>query len=294
MFVGDVQGCIEELRELVARVDAELGRDAWELWLVGDLVNRGPASLEVLRRVRPRVEAGRARVVLGNHEAALLRTVLGRRPLAPGDTFADVLEADRREGWTEWLRRLPVVACGELGTTPFAMVHASVAPGWSLESLQARGRRLEEILGGEDRAAAAALLDAAADAPTASGLADDLARLLTCRSVEAAGSVGLAWSPEPPEPPRIAWHEAWRAAGPDYGVVYGHWSLQGLHVAPGLRGLDTGCVHHGRGRDGFLTAWLPDPAAPEPFGLPDAGFLQVGARARYRADRPAPARRGGG
>jgi hypothetical protein len=70
--------------------------------------------------------------------------------------------------------------------------------------------------------------------------------------------------------------------------VYGHWSLQGLHVARGLRGLDTGCVHHGRGRDGFLTAWLPDPAADEPFGLPDAAFWKIPARRAYYARRDRP------
>jgi hypothetical protein len=62
--------------------------------------------------------------------------------------------------------------------------------------------------------------------------------------------------------------------------VYGHWSLQGLHVARGLRGLDTGCVHHGRGRDGLLTAWTPD-ERPDPFGVPDDRFVQVRAHARY-------------
>ena len=99
---------------------------------------------------------------------------------------------------------------------------------------------------------------------------------------------GGAWSPEPPElaPPGYrAWHEVWRERAHPYGVVYGHWALQGLHVAPGLRGLDTGCVHHGRGRDGFLTAWLPDPNAAQPFDVPDERIWQVPARRPYYARR---------
>ncbi|MDX1649056.1 MAG: metallophosphoesterase [Myxococcota bacterium] len=289
VFVGDVQGCVRELEALFARVDAELGQDAWEPWLVGDLVNRGPSSLEVLRAVRARADAGRARVVLGNHEVALLRTALGRRRPGPEDTFADVLEADRREGWVDWLLRLPLLVEGRLGATPFAMVHAAVHPDWSLAVARKRAAAVEAVLRGGDRQAAADLLDAVTRAPRA-GAADDLARLLTCRSVRPGDD---AWSDAPPAPPWRPWHEAWRARGHPYGVVYGHWSVQGLHVAPGLRGLDTGCVHHGRGRDGFLTAWLPDPSAPDPFGVPDDRFVQVRAFARYHAAAPGGAAAGG-
>jgi diadenosine tetraphosphatase ApaH/serine/threonine PP2A family protein phosphatase len=79
----------------------------------------------------------------------------------------------------------------------------------------------------------------------------------------------------------------WSARSHGYGIVYGHWALQGLHVAPGLRGLDTGCVHHGRGRDGVLTAWLPDPSAQTPFDVPDDRFWQEAARRAYYAHRDA-------
>jgi hypothetical protein len=108
---------------------------------------------------------------------------------------------------------------------------------------------------------------------------DRLGRFVSARSALAGGG----WSPEPPERLTDAepWHAAWLRAGHDYGVVYGHWAVQGLHVAPRLRGLDTGCVHHGRDRDGFLTAWLPDPRAPDPFAVPDAHFWQVRAHRPY-------------
>jgi hypothetical protein len=82
----------------------------------------------------------------------------------------------------------------------------------------------------------------------------------------------------------VAWHERWSERAHGYGVVYGHWALQGLHVEPWLRGLDTGCVHHGRDHEGFLSAWLPDARAHAPFALPDAHFLQVRAHRRYYAD----------
>ena len=106
---------------------------------------------------------------------------------------------------------------------------------------------------------------------------DTLGRLTRCRSVDS----GLAWSSQVPGEGSLPWHVEWSSRGYDYGVIYGHWAIQGLHVARGLRGLDTGCVHHGRGREGFLTAWLPEPSAETNFELPDNRFWQVPARRKY-------------
>ena len=117
--------------------------------------------------------------------------------------------------------------------------------------------------------------------PAPDDASDLLARLTRCRSVSPQGN----WSPEEPAADREAWHRAWSRREHAYGVVYGHWSLQGLHVAPRLRGLDTGCVHHGRGRDGALTAWLPDPDSETPFATPDDRFWSVPARSAYYAER---------
>ena len=112
---------------------------------------------------------------------------------------------------------------------------------------------------------------------------DDLDRFTRGRSVAAGGT----WSSSLPgaSGDSRAWHQDWSERGHDFGIVYGHWSLQGLHVAPGLRGLDTGCVHHGRGKQGFLTAWLPDPDCERPFDLPDSAFWQIPASRRYYAHR---------
>jgi bis(5'-nucleosyl)-tetraphosphatase (symmetrical) len=271
IFVGDVQGCGDELEALLLRVRADFGSE-FELWLVGDLVNRGPRNLDVLRIVRELWEAGRARVVLGNHEVGLLQTALGSRELGPNDTTGDVLAASDLEDWIDWLSGLPVAIADRLGSHPFAMVHACVPAGWSLVELTAEAREIEARLaaGGAERARFLAMDRSAPEFAV-------FDRLLTCRSVGPKGD----WSSRPPEGDRVPWHQAWRAAAPDFGVVYGHWSLQGLHVAPGLRGLDSGCVHNGRGRDTHLTAWIPDGAARDPFAIPDAGFVQIPARHVY-------------
>ena len=280
IFVGDVQGCADELDELLARAREAFG-PRHEIWAVGDLVNRGPQSRRALASVREYVDAGRGRLVLGNHELALLRVALGLRELSPLDTFGDVLAGPDASEWVDWLRRRPLVEEGRLGRRRFAMVHAAVHPDWALDELVRRARRVEARLGHRDRREAARLL--AAD-PAGDADRDLLGRLTTCRSV----GPGDEWSTTPPgEAGLEAWHQRWSARGHRFGVVYGHWSLQGLHVAARLRGLDTGCVHHGRGRDGFLTAWLPDAGVDEPFDASDTAFWQIPARRAYYAHRDA-------
>jgi bis(5'-nucleosyl)-tetraphosphatase (symmetrical) len=277
VFVGDVQGCADELEELLGRVAARCGSD-FELWLVGDLVNRGPGNARALERVRGLVEAGRCRYVLGNHEIGLLRAYYGLEEPGPHDTLADVLGRPDVALWVDWLRRRPLLERGQLGAAPFAMVHAAVHPEWTLGEAEARARAVEAVLGGAEAGARALL--AGEGEPE---VADALGVLTLCRSVVPGGR----WSPRYPRSrdalgrERVAWHAEWSARGHGYGVVYGHWALQGLHVAPWLRGLDTGCVHHGRDHDGYLTAWLPDPRDADPFAVPDARFLQVRGHRRY-------------
>ena len=278
IFIGDVQGCADELGDLLARAAAAFGHDC-EFWMVGDLVNRGPASLRVLELVRPLHDEGRARVVLGNHELSLLRVAFGDRPLSPDDTFKDVLEARDADGWIAWIRSLPLVAAGRLGGQRVAMVHASVAPGWSFDEAIAYARAAEERLR-DTRREARRLLNAK---PEQDPDADTMGRITRTRSVDARGR----WSSREPERPEDAWHRRWAAGDPDFGVVYGHWATQGLHVADKLRGLDTGCVYHGTHGDRFLTAWLPSDDDVAPFAIPDDRFWHIPGRGRASLARRA-------
>jgi bis(5'-nucleosyl)-tetraphosphatase (symmetrical) len=273
IFVGDVQGCAEELKEILGRARARFG-ESFEVWFVGDLVNRGPGSLRALELVHGLVEKGRARYVLGNHELGLLMGGLGLRPLRAVDTAVEILESPDASFWIEWLRRRPLVEEGVLGERPFAMVHAAAHPDWALPELMAGARKVEERMADPNLKAVMRFLGAERDAEPVRDLLD---RLIHCRSIPGPGR----WSREEPVRAEEAWHAAWMRQGHRYGVVYGHWAMQGLHVAPGLRGLDTGCVHHGRGRTGYLTAWLPDLRRKDPFQIPDEGFWQVQARRRY-------------
>ena len=276
IFVGDVQGCSEELGELLGRAEERFG-DGTEYFVVGDLVNRGPGSLSALRQIRD-LDArrpGRVHYVLGNHEVSLLRCWLGLRAVSPYDSFQDVLDAPDVDEWMEWLRARPMAASGRLGEQSFAVVHAGVHPAWSLSDLLDAARAVEAQLRGPLEELRRYLGGPFAPRD------DVLGRLTRCRSVGDEGE----WSSDEPADGLRAWHAAWSERGHDYGVVYGHWAMQGLHVASGLRGLDTGCVHHGRGRDGALTAWLPDPGSARPFDVPDEAFWRIPARRAYYAHR---------
>ena len=282
VFVGDVQGCIDEFDELLARLRDAFGEDGFTLHSVGDVVNRGPGTLRVLERMRELVVAGRAVNVIGNHELHLVMVALELRQLGERDTFDDVLESSECEDWVDWLRGRPLAVTGEIGDSPFAMVHASVHPEWKLDQLVREAARIERELGADDIESARRLLAESPGDAEPGSIRDVLGRVVSCRSVKRD-----QWSSAVPNGEGVPWHEAWSKAEHDYGVVYGHWALQGLHVARGLRGLDTGCVHHGRGRDGYLTAWLPD-AGPaqggerrDAFEAPDERFWQIPARSGY-------------
>src|SRR3954453_5895547 len=122
--IGDVQGCFDELRQLLDRCQYTKDRD--RLWFVGDLVNRGPKSLEVLRFVR---ELGdRAITVLGNHDLHLVTQHEGIERRRKDGSFDDVLDAPDAKDLAAWLRTRPMMHVeGE-----YAMVHAGLLPQWTI------------------------------------------------------------------------------------------------------------------------------------------------------------------
>lgn len=277
VFVGDIQGCSAELEQVVDRAERTFGDD-FELWLVGDTINRGPDNLGVLERVHALWERGRAHVVLGNHEIGLILKWLGIAPLKRSDTVRDVLESPHAARWIDWLRRLPLALAGEVAGEPFVMVHAAVHPDWSRSEVLANAASAAACLATADRDT---LADFLSESRRGDPVRDALERITRCRSVAAGSRRGRAtgatggWFSDPPEERADSepWHAAWRRREHAYGVVYGHWAKDGLRVERGLRGLDTGCVYHAPGDPRRLTAWVPDDAAG--FVDPDARFWFV-------------------
>ncbi|HUE39728.1 MAG TPA: symmetrical bis(5'-nucleosyl)-tetraphosphatase [Candidatus Binatia bacterium] len=230
--VGDVQGCDVTLERLLARIRFGTGD---RLLFVGDLVNRGARSLEVLRRVR--ALGDRAVVVLGNHDLHLLARAMGVAERKRRDTLEEVLTAPDAAELLGWLRARPLLH----EEHDLVLVHAGLLPAWSVADAAAWARRLETELRGPG---AAALL-AGENPPTA------LYALTRVRLVR-DGEMVLDYDGPPDQAPRgaVPWFAAparrWQGAR----VVFGHWSALGLHVSPEAVGLDTGCVW---GRT--LTAW---------------------------------------
>lgn len=281
VFVGDVQGCALEFEELTARIERAHGHE-WRLYVAGDAVNRGAHNLRVLERIRTRVDAGLGEMVLGNHEIHLLRVALGMRETGDLDTFHDVLSSSERDDWIAWLRARPLAATGHLGRERWVMVHASVHPDWGWAQVVRESRRVERHLASKDEQDVLDLLDAPpGHTPRQGSPRDVLGRITSARSVKGPRA---QWSPRPPaQKGEVAWHVAWSERKHDYGIVFGHWAMQGLYLAPGLRGLDSGCIHHGRRGVGYLSAWVPrarsEPSASA-FDTPDDDVWQVRARAR--------------
>ncbi len=218
IFIGDIQGCRAELEELLSAVRFDPSSDRLEP--VGDLVNRGPDSLGVLRLLKELGAGG----VLGNHDVHLLRVARGERKLRDGDTLDGVLRADDRDELLGWLAALPFIR----GWQDVILVHGALSPAW-------RNPLIE--LGGLDPYRPDARSDFATRA----------------RYCAADGS-----RPERDDAPnggRFApWFEHWLAAKRDpRTIVFGHWAMLGLVLRPGLRGLDTGCVWGKK-----LSAWIAE------------------------------------
>src|SRR5689334_9214251 len=138
--IGDIQGCFDELQELVKRVGFSADRD--QLWFVGDLVNRGPKSAEVLRYVRSLGD--NATVVLGNHDLHLLAVAHGCRKRRKSDTLDDVLDGKDRESLLEWLITRPLVHFD--APRRDLMVHAGLLPQWYAATAVQLGREVEAAL----------------------------------------------------------------------------------------------------------------------------------------------------
>ncbi|MCC6203178.1 MAG: symmetrical bis(5'-nucleosyl)-tetraphosphatase [Gammaproteobacteria bacterium] len=251
--IGDIQGCYIELRELLDRCAFEPAHD--RLWLVGDLVNRGPESLAVLRLLH----ALRDNVVcvLGNHDLHLLACAYGTKPrLRPVDTFGDVLTAADRDELLAWLRRQPLLHHDtRMGYT---LVHAGLPREWDLAIASTQAARAEQMLRGTDFVA---LLDAmytsrpAAWDPNAAPLAqcsftvNALTRIRYCHAdgrLDFNEKTALGTK----QTDLLPWFDLPRRANRDLRIVFGHWSTLHLSAdetrARGIVPLDTGCVWGGR------------------------------------------------
>ena len=271
-LIGDVQGCCDALGRLLALIDFSPSRD--RLWLLGDLVNRGPQSLATLRRLQGLGDA--ANCLLGNHDLHLLATAHGVRSAHRGDTLDDILAAPDREALVDWLRRQHLA----LFDAGWLMVHAGVVPQWSRDDVLAAAAEVQAVLRGPDLPDFLHAMygnEPARWSPELAGTArlrftvNVLTRLRFCTAdgtMDFKTKDGAGAAPEGFMP----WFDVPGRRTADVPVAFGHWSTLGLLDRPGLLGLDTGCVWGGR-----LTAARVDGTTREIIQVPCEQAQRPGA-----------------
>ena len=235
--LGDVHGCFKTLERLLLTIPFESGRD--RLWLTGDLVNRGPSSLEVLRWAwsASRTLGDRFVTVLGNHDLHLLSMAGGHGRPHHRAAFERVLDAPDRDALIGWLARRPLLH--REGST--ALVHAGLFPEWSLDEAAARARAVEEVLA--DDSQRLELLESTA---TSMEMTRDLYGFTSLRLLDASGEPNDFTGPPASAPAGcVPWFEARDRRSREATLVAGHWAALGLRVADNFLALDTGCVYGG-------------------------------------------------
>ena len=258
--IGDVQGCFDELQALLHKLDFDPGAD--RLWFAGDLVNRGPKSLETLRFIRDLGEA--AVSVLGNHDLHLLAAAHGH-PIDHDDHTLDaVLGAPDRNELIDWLSRQPLLHHDEqLG---FTMLHAGLPPQWDLDLARRCAREVEAVLQGGNRTGFIAHMYGNKPKRWSEDLAgwDRLRFIVNCltrmRFCDRKGKLEFKCKGAPGQQREgyYPWFELPSRASKGLNIVFGHWSTLGAVDVPGIYPTDTACLWGGK-----LTALRIDSEKPQ-------------------------------
>ncbi|AEK57384.1 MULTISPECIES: symmetrical bis(5'-nucleosyl)-tetraphosphatase [Acidithiobacillus] len=240
--VGDIQGCRDALERLLDATGFDPRRD--RLYPAGDLVNRGPDSAGVMRRLWDMRE--HVSFVLGNHDLYALSRWAGIVPAKKSDTLASLLADKEAEAWMDWLRHAPLLL--ELPERPWLLVHAAIHPDWSVDDALGHAEAVAQALQGRRwRSFLRDLWEAPAperwqDCRTEMDAQRFRVAVFTrARRVRADGR--FFWpSKTPADSAYQPWHVLLHERQPDMAVVCGHWATQGLLQQPHLLALDSGCV----------------------------------------------------
>jgi len=245
-LVGDLQGCCDAFERLLGEIGFSPSRDS--LTVLGDLVNRGPQSLAVLKRMRALGAAAEA--LLGNHDLHLLAVAEGVRPEHRSDTLREILDAPDREAWIEWMRARPLA----IERHGWLCVHAGVAPAWTAFKTLALAAEVEAMLRGPDLAGFLPRMygnqparwdDALVGADRWRFVINVLTRIRFVDAKDGTLDFKIKEGADAAPPGLVPWFEAPDRASKGTPVAFGHWSTLGLINRADLLSLDTGCVWGG-------------------------------------------------
>ena len=252
--IGDIQGCLEELTRLLDSINFDSTND--RLWFVGDLVNRGPASLQTLRFIRSLGD--NALVTLGNHDLHLLSVANKVRKPHAKDTLDEIINADDVDELLQWIRQRPLLIHDpEPG---FTILHAGLPPDWSLEQAQELARETGELISGDRDRFESFLYEMFGNQPDI--WSDNLKEtdrhrfIINCltrmRYLHRTGQLDFTGKGAPGRQPKklIPWYAFPGRKTRNHKIIFGHWSTVTLGIENNFQQynvypLDTGCVWGG-------------------------------------------------
>jgi bis(5'-nucleosyl)-tetraphosphatase (symmetrical) len=243
--IGDLQGCYQEFRELLDLIHFDPEKD--RLWLVGDIVNRGPGSLAILRFIMSLKDA--VIMVLGNHDLHLLMVAEGCASLHRNDTLQEILDAPDRDELLHWLRWQKLLHLDG----KYVMVHAGLLPSWSIAQAALLAQTVETALRSPNFHELCSHMygnqpdhwdDSLEGYPRLRVIINAMTRMRLCTP---DGKMNFAHKGPVRDTPAgyLPWFEAPNRASREATIICGHWSALGLQIRDNLIALDTGCLWGG-------------------------------------------------
>ena len=250
--IGDLQGCAHEAQVLLKRIAAE-ARGPARVVFVGDLINRGPASLTALRRVAALAQEtdGQVDALLGNHDLHLLAVACGAQQRSKSDTLDEILAAPDCDALIGWLRRRPLAIRAE----GHLLVHAGVLPQWDADQVMALAGEVEAALRGPDWVAFLGQMygntpdrwdDSLRGIERLRCIVNALTRMRLCTREGVMDFKEKESASAPAGSNLMPWFEVPGRRSAGQTIVFGHWSARGLVLRPDVIGLDSGCVWGGK------------------------------------------------
>jgi len=244
--IGDIQGCFDDLQRLLVKIKFDKKVDT--LWFAGDLVNRGPKSLETLRFIKSLGDA--AVCVLGNHDLHLLATAYGLSPVKAKDTLVEILEAKDRDELLDWLRHRPLFYYND----HFCLLHAGLPPQWDFLTAKKMANKVEKILQSDNYLDFFAVMYGNNPNQWDDNLSEEEALRFTVncftrlRFCDEYGKLDFKFNGELGSQAKglVPWFDVPNRQSLGLNIIFGHWSALGYHKSNQCYGIDTGCLWGGQ------------------------------------------------